>query len=527
MKIYFKIITYLFPVTILIYLLSFSFPKGISSIINVMDDSLMFYRYGVNINKGYGISWNFNEHTYGTTSLLYLLLVTFFKLFTYDLFPVYFMRLMSILSLVLLVIYGYLIKLEDNRNTLYKYLLISTILLSNTISSNASNGMETTFSMFLIFLFYYNFLDDVLNDFQFKYITYFFGILLYIVRPDSILIEYSTLLVFFLFKKRSGILNLIIISGLFLMLTLIFSKYYFGHFFPLSFYIKKSSFIFTANFPYVIEFIKDPITIFYIGIIMVIGFYDNNYRFFSITIIFSILIHFLYLTFFTNQIMGHGARFYTPSIGALLAFIFIYIKHTRINFNYDKYLPVVLILVSIYLLSISQSNYKKYLKNSPVVKNYQELYEKLYGKENIAPKLVNLELNAKCTIAATEIGFVGVLFLNNPVYDLVGLNFKEIALSGTLNVDNFIQEFHPDIIFTPHPGYKKMIEDLITNKYFKDNYKAISSQYSKLPHGLAFYKNSECFSDFERIINESKLQFQDVEEAFPNYDSINREWIIE
>jgi len=212
----------------------------------VIDDAYMFYRYGLNMKHGYGISWNPGEPpTFGETSLLWGLLV----------YPLTYLRGSPTAKLGILswIFCGIAIlamawavtqaRREHSMWELAKGVVVIGIplLLTSVFRFNAGTGMETMAAVALVGLY----CGSVLrwNDARAPiWPSAIFGLLLYLTRPEAAVVV--VLLPVFLVLTRSTpqrLRSLGKMLGFFFVGLAVISlveKLYFSTPVPLSFYLK-------------------------------------------------------------------------------------------------------------------------------------------------------------------------------------------------------------------------------------------------------------------------------------------------
>lgn len=526
-----KNVKYLLLLIPLLFLSAAFFGKYPSLVFEVFDDSLMYVRYADNLMGGYGISWSQGGgKSYGATSLTYMLSISSLRFFSPDSFPPYFIYYCSVLGFCLFI-YLFLFfssKMKDVSLSIFA-LFFSVILFSPLLKMHSRTGMETTFGLSVMTLFVFS-LYFAFAEKKYIFSLYLSSALVYPTRPDAVLFAVMMPGLLFLLTKRRifFIAALTAISSA--LITMAWARIYFGHALPLPFYVKTFSMHSSVNENLLnfFTFLKDPVIL--LSLFLILADLKNQFSkpFFQAGLS-AVIIHSLYFTFLTSQNMGGGGRFYFPQmpvylILALLSAASVFQKYSFLQSRKKfVYIPAALFIFGT-LYSI-QTDLKKARKNPVIFRNYNELFDHILGKKNIMTSLMTHPFSRECSVAATEVGFPGVIFPKHILHDMVGLNSPEIVFgSAQHNIVSWLESAKPDLIIMPHPGYKDMINKIIYSDYFKNNYEGLAPKETNFPHGLAINKNSKCHESFKHSAAAVNLSFKPIEQAFPDYESLKSFW---
>ena len=516
---------------LVILTLSGFFYRGDDLFVKVYDDALMFYRYAFYISQDHAYAWNPDGMpVYGTTSIVYTFVTLFFYELLPDLLPHYLMGMISRFSGVLIyMLAGVLLFLTRSRPASQMILLLYLLTFSffNLFLSHVYSGMETLTAAFFMFAFIFSLQQFKATGQKVYFYTGLIPVLImFALRPDAAV--YTTLIpmVYFLVERKPGYLFYVLFSIAGAGAVLAFSSSYFGHPFPLPFYVKREIFdidMEEENLLYISEFLFSPpilISLILMGMATVV---QTKERVLFVSILLSILIHSVYLTFFTNQNMGMNARFYMPAFpivfyGGFVAATLLWEKYSgRLPFNFrgKPVTEVFLILVSVFLLVVLSGELKKVNKNRTGYTSYPEYYNaivKIYpvkrkdgsvGETSMLAEL--MQMPAGCSVTASEMGITGVNFLHSRVIDMLGLNYPEYVFSKDRNIVRLLTEVEkPDLIFEAN-NFEEINRGLRASSFVKKNYGFIKRSDAGMPLGFWYKKNSPCSPFFDELLQKTGL----------------------
>jgi hypothetical protein len=107
-------------------------------------------------------------------------------------------------------------------------------------------------------------------------------------------------------------------------------------------------------------------------------------------------------------------------------------------------------------------------------------------------------------IATTEVGLPAVINPGKTIVDMAGLHETYIAYNG-FSADYMFKEYHPDLIYLPHPHYIDMIENIKKNEYFQANYNLYSAEDFGVLLDVAIRRDSKYYDEMSRIIEEAPI----------------------
>ncbi|KQS92522.1 glycosyltransferase family 39 protein [Chryseobacterium sp. Leaf394] len=202
----------------------------------ISDDSLISLRYAQRFIDGKGLSWNDGHPVEGYSNLLWVLLVSLFGKFNFDL--ILSSRILGVLCSIgtLSIIFDYL----KNRFTEKEKIFIPLILLATTpcFAVWAIGGLEQPLYILLLTLVLTEVSKIIERDFKRLFFLALWLGLLAITRPDGFLFTLTTagFLVLLNRKEKFKILRIILTVGLipalFLTGQLLFRYSYYGEFVP-------------------------------------------------------------------------------------------------------------------------------------------------------------------------------------------------------------------------------------------------------------------------------------------------------
>jgi hypothetical protein len=517
----------------------------------VWGDSYMFARYANNLLAHGSLSWNPNgSPTYGLSSLLFLVIVIPFRL----LFPKnasLTVASASLLSgLVFLLLLQRLLKKHVSGPQAYGYLIVFLVLF--VISTNVSgltshllSGMDTTFCLAYLTLYIYAG-QSALSQYSVKS-SVLFGILsglAFWIRPDLLIYSFLVPACLFFYpvnrEQRISAAVVLITAGFVVAALMLVSKLYFGSAVPLSFYAKSTqSYGPTIHLRYEKvpwrEFKAFVFAYWFFFLIFAFRVVFARREFFKRTNNFELglsigsLVFSLYFLFFVLQIMGQDQRFYYPLLPALA---FVAAKgiadfvssigsanpRPLVPFLTANSLPIASFLclaVLLFHLKADPDLLSKIGRFNPAEisewSSYRRAYRAYWYRLDEFSSLPD-----GLSIATTEVGHPCAMNLNKQIVDLAGLNELNFAKNG-FSAERLFSVYNPDLIYLPHPDYPEMIESILNNSYFRQNYVYFSpSALGRITMiygdtrvsrpvlmGVAYRKDSVFAPSLQRIINGS------------------------
>jgi hypothetical protein len=113
------------------------------------------------------------------------------------------------------------------------------------------------------------------------------------------------------------------------------------------------------------------------------------------------------------------------------------------------------------------------------------------------------ELPDDVVMATTEVGFPGLLNPRKTIIDMAGLNERAFAMKR-FSADRLFSQYHPDLIYMPHPDYADMVRDIEKNPEFQKNYEAFSAAQLGASHfGIALRKDSKHYAEMRAIVRKA------------------------
>ena len=102
-------------------------------------------------------------------------------------------------------------------------------------------------------------------------------------------------------------------------------------------------------------------------------------------------------------------------------------------------------------------------------------------------------------IAATEVGHPLAMNPSKTIIDMTGLNETQIAHSG-FSAETFFLNYRPDLIYMPHSDYQSVIEDIMSNETFIEEYELYSALELSAAMALAINTNSRHYQRMKLIV---------------------------
>jgi len=484
-----------------------------------MDDSLMFYRYAINMRHGLGVSWNPDGvHTYGETATLWgfvVLLLSYLPLT-----PAHTMMIGSwlcaaggVATMAWAVARN--AKSEFMRSTWRVLPMVALpLVLTHTYFPHALMGMETMLAAGLAGVFLGVAIGWTNGLFRPELVAGA-GLLLFLTRPESAIAVIGVAAIARLTGKATGRASARLL-GVFLggiALDLLVCKMYFLTALPLSFYMKSQRayegyHMSWRPLTHALEMLGDCS----IFLVVLFLFTRRRERGLVLLCLVPALCTFYYLMTVT-KIMGYNGRYYAPYfafvvVPALLVLDARIDSQTRSREYWSEETGIrarALILCAMTVLALCIvifSGVHRVAAALAAVDRRIEArpfeYEDVRYETTALATLPTSNRNARdvaeffvaplpagVSIAASEVGYISVLNQRATVIDLAGLNDTKIALHG-FSVDDLMAR-RPDVIWMPHWHYTYQRGILLSSPKLLEQYDLLAGAGG---YGIAIRKDS-------------------------------------
>lgn len=474
------------------------------------DDAYMFIRYADNFLNGYGFTWNANSvQTYGTTSLLYLLLIIILRGILTSVADSSLLISVSItmawLAIIVLISVAHFASSDYiQKRGKHKYLYLAGMLLPVIATSklfiyHSTTGMDTTLSLLCNSLLIISTLTWICHNKKYAiFLTLWCAYLAYLTRPDNLIYTclFPILCIIFLSQERRKKNLIYFLFGLLVVLSFdsLLKIIIFGDPLPLPFYAKTNGYYEGYSAAYKCNPITNLFEFFrYIAPFLVIMFVFISKNSFKIIVSFitPIIITFVYY-FSVLQIMGKAARFYFPSLPFFIVSSFLIIdnhskereKEENRNSNQMSFIHLIIIFFAVFFASnvnfqhTIEKLYEYWFLSSPKIYLPSAKYATVSSRPPL-PSLgwwktiqefseIAVRLPKGTRIALSEYGFIGAKASNIHIIDPLGLHDPFFAHNGFSSEEFFKRE--PDLIWFPHPDYTKITSLLLDSQEFWENY---------------------------------------------------------
>ncbi|MEQ8818948.1 MAG: hypothetical protein RLY93_01790 [Sumerlaeia bacterium] len=446
------------------------------------DDSYMFVRYARNLWEGYGYTWNTaGPPADGLTSPLWFAVVAlFYPLASQEsLEQGAFLATLSFASTVLLTIALYVLARLNLPPRLRVLAILAPFWLTISafnVGGIAGSGMETALAALALVLLLWR-VSALQRAETFSRVNgvglgagIFLGIL---ARPEFGLFLGMPLIAILVYRKThphfaAAMSKAFVAAFLLLCLYAIWRIWMFGTLLPLSFSAKGNIW----NIPYedyspeaaqrlrafVFYYLKDS---FHIHLAIWIGLSRNRLwlRMAHLWVPLYGIVLYLSTTF---QLMGHGHRYYIPTLCGLLVLLLLAWLPEKRNAPTaaDHRITAFFDLLTAIALAICAWGYA----------TYPWLQRRQYATKPVPSDVIQTPLGAipeGTRVAATEVGRLGVLLPQATILDLAGLNSPEYTQG--FDADVFFAQ-QPDVITLVHPDYRAMNRAILEDPRFIDNY---------------------------------------------------------
>lgn len=449
----------------------------------IYDDAFMFMRYANNILEHGVYGWNFDEHSYGCTSILY----TFWILIWHYLFDIGIEQAQTLLILSSLgfsfagiYLFTRILALlfPDTR---HPWIWILPLTTSFPFLGNSLNGMDTTLAFFAVSGMLYFWLRHSLT--AHKSSVFALGLISYLpflVRPDTgVYVLLFPALWMITQKEFRLIFRVYLVIGVLLGIDTLIKWWLFGGPLPLPSYSKSQDYLvgyLGMNMWQVDKFWLYFLATGILPLLTALLFTNGKNLKQALPFLLPMIITLMILTT-KIQIMGSHIRFFYPSFPFLFLSGLIIIRDLEMKENIRW---VILLWASCAFCGIFLSEYYE----GKIEEEEAEVYmladpevdlSQVYSNDMFFSLLELLPDGA--TVAGSEHGRLSVLFPKLKIMDLVGLHDKQIAHEGYS--DEYLQTVNPEIVWLAHDHYIGLNHDIIHGAYFQEAYEYFP--------GVAFY----------------------------------------
>lgn len=496
---WFKFLSIGFLVTSLLLVVVVAITRLAGGNTTIFDDAYMFLRYANNLLDHGVYGWNFEEHSYGCTSILYTFwILGWHALFDIGLPEAQALLMLSSLGFSFLGIYllsKILILLFPDQKQPWVWVLLLTA--SFPFLGNALNGMDTTLASCCITVMLYYWLRHSLTESKMPF--WALGLVSYLpflVRPDTgVYVLLFPLLWMVSQKEYRLIFRVYVVIGLLMAIDTAIKWVVFGNPLPLPSYAKSQEYLVGYMGMYLWQVDKYWLYFLAMGSFpLICAFLFSSVEGLKKSLPFLIPM-ILTLAILTTkiQIMGGHIRFFYPSIPFLFLSGLIVLRGISLRENVRW---VILIWASCSFAGIFLSEYYEGKSEEEEAEVYRIFdpdidLTQIYANTNFYELLEYLPDGA--TVAGSEHGRLSVMFPNLKILDLVGLHDKEIAYHGYS--DQYLEQVNPEIIWLAHDHYIGLNHDMVEGAYFQQAYEYFPGE---ADYGLAIRRD---LPNFEALIS--------------------------
>jgi hypothetical protein len=435
----------------------------------------MFARYANNIRHGLGMSWNLDGvHTYGQTSLLWsfvILVLSFLPISTWKMLT--FGSLLCSIGAVVALAWA------TAANAKSRYfsstcrvlpLVAAPLFCTSPFVRNAGNGMETMLSVLLVAVFFGLALQWSRASAHPETVG-FAAIALLLTRPDAAIVIFTFPVLLFLLMpgvSASSLARLLAVVCAGIALDLIVCKLYFHTPLPLSFYMKSGH----AYEGYRAEWHPGLLMLAFLSscvayLLILVFLVRKQHLRLIVCCVTPALLTFAYLQTVT-QIMGQYSRYYVPYFAFFIVPSLLVLDHRMLSGDIrwphsPRRITVAAAVALCCFVFASPKVMAKYRRATATGHfEYDPVHFDIAAKTPLpVPKWAQgmtavtdhlvAPLPWGATVAATEVGYLGVKAPQVNIIDLAGLNDTQIALHG-FNMQALLAR-KPDIIWMPNLEY--------------------------------------------------------------------------
>jgi hypothetical protein len=480
------------------------------------DDAYMSLRYARHWLAGDGFSWNVADGpSYGITSVTHLLLVTALCATTHCSDNILVSGLSygaGLLAVATLVAIGF-VQFKNLRKTWLPLLVLPAIVLGPSFPFHSLTGMETTLALLFNALFAAAALAFARRPSAVRMaVSLLAALACLLTRPDMGLYCFLVPPLLLLAEDRRrwkpgaiyGILLAILLAG-----HLLLNERLFGNYLPLPVLAKSAGFYRG-----------------YLGAekwnpgMMLVTFLHESLPFLLVTLCFAtraalprlaalflpMLLTFGYYGTVT-QIMGHGARYYYPSLSFLILGCYIAVdsflelkatSSTSVSFAWlPRICVALLVLIGLNAPLVEEATASVWRKlwmerpeefssrSYPAPQDARQLKERSWwGVIQEIDALLG-QMPPGTVLAASEYGYLGAKHPEIKIVDLVGLHDREVATHG-FSIEYLLSQ-QPDLIWMPHLDYTHLRKQILDSDEFAEQYDYYPYVYF---YGIAIRKDS-------------------------------------
>ena len=497
----------------------------------VWEDSLMLPRYAHNFLTRGVIAWNpGGPATYGLTCPYYFLLIVVPVARFLTTNPMGLAVASSAASGILffgclaLVLGSLLPGPRRYRHVFYIVLAFAFARSASDIVVHLISGMDTFFGMLYLTIYI------AVSAWHAKsrtiisaMVTGLLGGLAFGSRPDllvfSMLLPLAALL--HEFRTRQRLLGMITLglTVITLLAQIAFAVHYFHSPLPLPFYAK-------ALHPYAgltgfgitgLHYFLDYLLSYWLLFLLIaVGWSSSPGRWWSEAaplergLLLGTVVHITYFLLGVTQIMPRGARFYYPTLPAViylagLSAVRMLGQTASFRASFVPKIPPRYLYVAAALAVLTfPPQVGDFLKVQRIVRGDLAPFDlaqeyKTYLSDYWFALDKFSALPSGLIIATTEVGHPAALDLDRNIVDLAGLN-DPLFTHHRFSADLLFQHYRPDLIYMPHPGYRGMNEELERNATFRHEYEWISGSRIGATMGIALLRRSPYYPAMHRIV---------------------------
>ena len=342
----------------------------------ISDDILISLSQIVNFHNGDGLVFNYGERVQAFTHPSWFFLLSLLTYITNDYYYsiIFISILLSLGSILILLYYSYKFK-----HISLAIAALGLLIFSKAFVDYSTSGLENPLSYFLFsIVLYILFTYETLSK-KHLYYLYIIFTFIFLNRMDYALILLPIVIWLLLKYKNKNVTPLIIASTIAISWFL-FSLFYFGHFFPNTFYAKlkagyhSSEFIERGLQYFQVQYNNDPITLLIITLGVGIGIFHNTK---SRVVAIGLILYMLYFLKSGGDFM-QGRFFAIPALISIFLIVYFTVEKKVSIFFYVILIPFVYIWSSSTSPLFVNKNYKN-LQFCMGVADERGFYFQAYG----------------------------------------------------------------------------------------------------------------------------------------------------
>lgn len=283
----------------------------------ISDDAYITHRVVDNFVNGYGLRWNVDERVQVFTHPLWFFLLSIFYFFIDNIF--YLNILLSILISIVVVL---LLIFKISKSSFQSLIGILILTLSKAYIDFSTSGLENSLSHLVFAIFFIVYFQNNISSkklFRLSFVAALGGL----TRLDLLLLFFPAI-IDTLIKLRSRKEILTVVKGFGLLICWeLFSLFYYGSFFPNTYYAKLDTgiswlqYLIQGFFYYLDSLSMDPLTLLFIFTIIFLTISQKNRS--EYPIIIGIFLYFAYVLKIGGDFMS-GRFFTVPLLISILLF---------------------------------------------------------------------------------------------------------------------------------------------------------------------------------------------------------------